>query len=656
MNATDLQKLKELAQAATPGPWTPCEPSGEDSGNRPGEQYHWSVRCPSKPPAISHQLCRLSSINSNEDVDAAFIAAANPAAVLDLVALAERAVSPAESVQSVDMPELHNLLSASYTAAYLGDGPKQEAADALLFAHIDASRASAHAEGRRSALEELHPQWMKEKERADRAEEALVEWYKLKDPASLHVNLLRGIPARLTTEQLLHIAGDGAQALAARQAPDLSKLTAWIETTDGLCQAEHPTIINPESAFVRLSALQALLAQPLQQEGGKEDRRHHEEPDGPNHPGHHDGHTCEAMGQMLADFGSQRTTPEEVIERLQFKAAMARLDFCFDVDAEGQFISESTNAMWVGWSERAMLAAAPQPSDNLQQASTAQAEPAVCHKDAGRCGAGGYCDDCHSAKEAASATDATPKLPSTPEEIIDFIGVNFGRREKSPEKDDWCYTMSVHDLLSAFRDWQDFPAAQATPIDRDAVAAVQQKLDSLTVYGKSTAQATPEGAELPPLPHTTYNGYSDGSEPLYTADQMHDYARAALAAQQNSASNSSNNSADQQEAEPVGEIIRDGFGYFHFHASIPWEDIGEGTKLYRAAPPQQVEQSVTAEMRAAMVEISDEIASVGNRLEEIRLRYLPGPPAPGPRTTETVTRYKLADEPPQQVDTGGLPV
>lgn len=36
-------------------------------------------------------------------------------------------------------------------------------------------------------------------------------------------------------------------------------------------------------------------------------------------------------------------------------------------------------------------------------------------------------------------------------------------------------------------------------------------------------------AELPPKPHTTYNGYSDGSEPLWTAEQMDDYARAAIA-------------------------------------------------------------------------------------------------------------------------------
>lgn len=37
---------------------------------------------------------------------------------------------------------------------------------------------------------------------------------------------------------------------------------------------------------------------------------------------------------------------------------------------------------------------------------------------------------------------------------------------------------------------------------------------------------------LPPLPCTDYNAYSDGSEPLYTAEQMREYAGAALAARQ----------------------------------------------------------------------------------------------------------------------------
>ena len=41
---------------------------------------------------------------------------------------------------------------------------------------------------------------------ADR-DRLLAEWEKLRDPAALHANLLRGEPARLTREQLCHLAG-----------------------------------------------------------------------------------------------------------------------------------------------------------------------------------------------------------------------------------------------------------------------------------------------------------------------------------------------------------------------------------------------------------------------------------------------------------------
>lgn len=43
----------------------------------------------------------------------------------------------------------------------------------------------------------------------------------------------------------------------------------------------------------------------------------HDTPTHKNHPGHHEGYTCEAMGQMLANFGSQKTTPEKVVSNLE---------------------------------------------------------------------------------------------------------------------------------------------------------------------------------------------------------------------------------------------------------------------------------------------------------------------------------------------------
>jgi hypothetical protein len=46
---------------------------------------------------------------------------------------------------------------------------------------------------------------------------------------------------------------------------------------------------------------------------------------------------------------------------------------------------------------------------------------------------------------------------------------------------------------------------------------------------RAAGDAQQGGGKLPQLPETDYNGYSDGSEPLYTGEMMREYARAALA-------------------------------------------------------------------------------------------------------------------------------
>lgn len=43
----------------------------------------------------------------------------------------------------------------------------------------------------------------------------LEEWRKLRDPVTLHVNLLRGFPAKLDRATFLHLAGDDAAVGAA---------------------------------------------------------------------------------------------------------------------------------------------------------------------------------------------------------------------------------------------------------------------------------------------------------------------------------------------------------------------------------------------------------------------------------------------------------
>lgn len=60
----------------------------------------------------------------------------------------------------------------------------------------------AHIDAQRSRIAEL--------------EAALAEWKSLRDPHVLHANLLRGIPAKLSDDQLLHIAGDKYQDMATR--------------------------------------------------------------------------------------------------------------------------------------------------------------------------------------------------------------------------------------------------------------------------------------------------------------------------------------------------------------------------------------------------------------------------------------------------------
>jgi hypothetical protein len=69
-------------------------------------------------------------------------------------------------------------------------------------------------------------------------------------------------------------------------------------------------------------------------------------------------------------------------------------------------------------------------------------------------------------------------------------------------------------------------------IQRAATMLIDQamQIEELTLARRAPAPVVDERS-LPPKPHTTYNGYSDGSEPLWTAAQMEDYARAALAQQ-----------------------------------------------------------------------------------------------------------------------------
>ncbi len=498
MNATDLQKLKELAQVT-------------QRAFLKENQYDYEV---SKE---FHDFCN----------------AATPAAILELIALAERAVSPAESVQSVDETELRKLLDSWF----LADESKQaeQAAEDAIVAHINAKIAAAHAEGRRSAMEEL----AKEKERADKAE---------------------------ADAALLAKRYSDALNAAARQVPDIGHLPCYTLNDGRLIPVGivKSIIDRGDMMLSLLDVRTALLAQPLQQEGGFDFHAHlarqakfSAETFG---PGMRTAGVCDHIRKELKEIEAD---PSDLAEWID--VVILALDGAWRCGGSPSQIidgivakqTKNEGRKWPDWRtadpnkaiEHDRSADAPQPSDNLQQASTAQVEP-----------------------------------------MEDPVTVPRG-------------------LLGA--------ACYAIERKKDA-PTVLAKLREFTTgarsgYRATPAQATPEGADLPPMKGIIES--IDGEEFRKLADAYHcvnkqedveptydalfqyidkeierqaiAYARAALAAQQNSSSNSSNNSATTA-AEPVGEIV----GFDSSYATVGLYDVGHvsvGDLVYRAAPPQQVD-------------------------------------------------------------------
>lgn len=436
---------------------------------------------------------------------------------------------------------------------------------------LDPKIAAAHAEGRRSAMEELHPQWLKEKERAEE------------------------LQARLDAA----LSGKLAQA----------------------------------------------TAQPLQQEGGKEvlangwPKDFHEVVKGAEDVAHQQGRAAAVEEAIRACEAIAQDHRDQYKGRGKYAADNPRRA---DPHADGCFDGASECA-------DAIRAISSQPSDNLQQASTAQVEPAKetcknCGRHAGH--EHGGCDwkSCPanyppaSSKEAASATD---------------------------DKDDEDPKTSGNFPVAAV------PVFTATMENSPATKTASPSTDP--------AQATPEGADLPPaeydaemdrhylpLPNgwevqTKGNGSTfriahvlTGARYMVLDEDLHEPltdlandVRAAIAAQQNSASNSSNNSATTA-AEPVYQMrhrIEPVWTDCSDFVVESWlENGGDPTRvrtLYRAAPPQQVAPMTPEMLRAVQLRsqvgtyITANWANAYDCLQEL---------------------WRVACEAQgKQVDTGGLP-
>ncbi len=121
----DLQQLKALALAATPGPWE-YKPMGETTD-------------PEIAAANGSRVCSLVAADMTKQ-NSRYIAAANPAVVLDLIARIERAAAPATASgdELPKMLELRARLVEMKEAAYTFGEYSQEAVCAALDGVLDA--------------------------------------------------------------------------------------------------------------------------------------------------------------------------------------------------------------------------------------------------------------------------------------------------------------------------------------------------------------------------------------------------------------------------------------------------------------------------------------------------------------------------------------
>lgn len=510
---------------------------------------------------------------------------------------AERAVSPAESVQSIDTPEFHKLLNAA--RAYRGTEYSKEV-EGCLIVYVNAKLAFVHAEGRRSAMEEL----AKEKERADEAERAL------KVVQEKNVELARQCDGVLALEIEL------AALRAARQAPDLAKLTRYGDN-DWAASADPEFGPKEGGDYVRFADVQALLsstAKPLQQEGGKEVPQH---------------------GIWVGTISSGDIEGDEIDWDAEFdsKVLDALPQLRVPNQHYGLFMAPIDGMKYADLASYAQVEvedAAPQPSDNLQQASTAPAYeyverphfkpphyPVWAEAKHVRPSTETVFDTCYAGSLKPEAS--TAQVDSSQQWGYVMIHKTTGERGFSWKRDDPAFP----------RDWRRVPMVPATAYankggepDWSAYAQLEAKesasatddeplsmsmfasLEELNAAKAARAsQATPEGADLPPLPDdmdtveriqlssidssefAELMGAYASAPTLDTAWAVLQYAdkrmhaimarRFALAA--------------SQQAEPVAQVAQEAFGRGQVAWLVPASAIPDGTLLYRAAPPLQVD-------------------------------------------------------------------
>jgi hypothetical protein len=565
--------------------------------------------------------------------------------------LAERAASPAESVDTL----------ANGWPAYF-------------HMIVKGAEDAAHAEGRRSALEELHPQWLKEKERAGRAEHNLEQVnlaYQFERQraetaeAALTANRAGREYVALSDKELsdpeymrAYVEGcqeSFADLLAARQAPDLTKLKRY-DLRDAITREEDglPELLNGD--YVRFADVQALLAQPLRQEGGTVERQY--------------CRTCDMdVSKPCDDPECRAPQPSDNLQQASTSKAIQHYREGYPLESffMADEIAELCEAMHeVTESDRAAHDAAK------QRRSTAQEEPAKHCKFCGGMG----CEAC-SYQEAASTAQAASAKMECP-----ICGVDRFK-EPCPNMADECPMIADAHLLKPAKEAAS--ATDAGQTDSEARRLITLALglgddglregkpvtfswgyllDSIRALAQPS-QTTPEGADLPPLPKPMY-GYDSSATirhdithelpPCFTADQMREYARAAL--------------ADQPKPAPEGADLPIPHTFAGFRAAFHMQtgDQPNGQDAFNAGmrAGRDLAEREAATTAAEPVAWTDDAEKWGNALNEAGWEFIEVCPEKSttlfnhvkPALRAAILKYASVVSraaPPQQVGTNGLP-
>jgi len=229
---------------------------------------------------------------------------------------------------------------------------------------------------------------------------------------------------------------------------------------------------------------------------------------------------CDSDGHITSGSGyTCNKRAEAVAGGAIEKRFLARLDDAWWISIKHPFGETNHLCTQARDEQFAELIAAPQPSDNLQQASTDD-EPEQCPKCAGSRVLGEVrgvrCRNCDGRGyvQASTAQAEPAKTPYT-----DKCGVSWESKEaydravskEAASDTDAGTRYQVREIgeggwRDASKEWYEY--CQKSPEMDTRIAA--------------PAQATPEGADLPPLPAKRYSATTCT---LFTADQMRDFYR-----------------------------------------------------------------------------------------------------------------------------------